>query len=109
MLKRRLSLEQTWQKCLKSWKEMIEKHWKPGMSGETLKYIYFRKHPKMAKPFDTCYLCDYAERKDGCFKSCPGLLVDKNFTCTKDSYHYHHKPKAFYRKFVALDKKRKAV
>ncbi len=108
MLKTKLSLEQTWQKCMKMWKEMIEKHWIRGMSGCTLKDIYFTNHPRMiTKPTDTCYFCDYAERKDGCYKSCPGILVDKNFACTDTSYHYDYKPKAFYRKLVALDKKRK--
>lgn len=111
MLKRKLSLEQTWQKCMKMWKEMIEKHWERGMSGGILKAIYFENHPKMDIPSHKCFFCDYGERHsdyecDEC-DECPGRFINKGFNCCSTSYHYRHKPKAFYRKLLELDKKRK--
>lgn len=106
MLKRKLSLEQTWQKCMKMWKEMIEVYWKRGMDGGDLKEIYFDEHPKRKFPENGCYFCDYGDRREGC-TSCPGQLVHPRFNCHNESYHYICKPKAFYRKLVALDKKRK--
>ena len=106
MLKTKLSLERTWTKCMAMWEEMIEKHWKRGMGGCDLKDLYLANHRRMAVPRNMCYFCDYAKRRHGC-NSCPGRLVDKNFNCEKPSYHYWWKPKAFYRKLVKLNKKRK--
>lgn len=112
MLKRKLSLEQTWQKCVNvMWKEMIEVHWKRGMMGYDLKLRYFKKHPKRDVPADECYFCDYANSQatsSGYFvcSHCPGRLINKKFDCCNKSYHYNYKPKAFYRKLLQLNKKR---
>jgi len=108
MLKTKLSLERTWTKCMAMWEEMIEKHWKRGVNGEDLKDLYLANHRRMAMPRNMCYFCDYAFTRRGhdC-NSCPGRLVDKNFDCYKPSYYYQGNPKAFYRKLVKLNKKRK--
>lgn len=114
MLKRKLSLEQTWIKCLKMWKEMIEVHWKPGMTGNKLKEIYFENHPKIIEEplCGGCYFCDYDTKRKGnndehC-SNCPGRLINKKFDCHNESYHYDIKPKAFYRKLLELNTKRKS-
>lgn len=108
MLIRKLSLERTWKKCLRMWKEMIEKHWERGMKGSDLKRIYFEIHPKIAEPESGCYFCDYNDRRTNNCEHCPGVLVNKKFHCHNTPYHYHWKPKAFYRKLLELDKKRKS-
>ena len=106
MLKRGLSLNQTWQKCIAMWKEMIEKYWKRGMYGEELKRIYFRNHPKTKVPESKCYFCDFTQHHTENCNSCPGKIVDTRFNCLNVSYHYDDSPKAFYRKILQLDKKR---
>ena len=118
MLKRQLSLNETWRRCLKMWIEMTEQLWEQGINGSCLKAKYFDKHKRIKIPGSGCYFCDYAvkERIKKYGKNskvhttcnfCPGRLVDKSFHCLSSSYNNVNKPKAFCRKLLELDKKRR--
>jgi len=65
-----------------------------------------------------CFFCEYAsqqceygsqQKRDVGPKRCqfcPAKLVDKEFDCFCETYHYHRKPIAFYNKLLELNKKR---
>ena len=114
---KKLTLNQAWRLCLKQWKWMI-----PNLNDdndiEDLKDEYF--DVIMAGdndiPDNNCYFCEYNEQQGGhsglgesgdC-SHCPGVLVNKRFSCGNDTYHFATYPLKFHAKLLELDKKRKA-
>lgn len=106
-----MTLNKTWTECLRMWK-WIAKVWKEGMSVDDLKIEWMEKHGYGRYQVQMrCFFCQYAFNGDdlsfgGCDSACPGKLVNKRFDCRNSTYHWLHHPKAFYRKLLALNKKR---
>lgn len=109
---RKLSLDKTWELCLKQWKWIagqVEKGNKDCVA--QLKYQWFEVHNFC--PNDLCGFCFFCERNEqskstvGC-DNCPGRKVDKTFGCRNSQYNYSTEPLAFYAKLLELNKIRLA-
>jgi len=109
---KKLTLNQTWRKCLKMWKWIVE-HLDEDKSVCDLKTDYLLLKTRES-PTNDCYFCEwlgqnvYGDVDEPCASFCPGVLVNSRFNCCAKTYHYEYKPRAFYRKLLELDKKRKA-
>ena len=102
----KLSLEQTWTKCLKMWKWIAENDF---ICGEDGKRAYFREHPRLKVPDKSdCYFCDYTTQTIEVCRGCPGALVENGWRCTYKNFSYNANPKKFYQELLRLNKKRKA-
>lgn len=106
-----MTLNKTWKECLRMWKWIAEV-WKPEMEVVSLKKQWLREHGYGTINLrNDCFFCEYMiNNRDimsiRCEPDCPGGLVNSRFSCVRLSYDYAEKPKAFYRKLVALNKKR---
>ena len=100
-----MTLEKTWQKCLKMWRWIV-KEWKEGrnLDIDTLKEQWLQKNDFGASLLSDCYFCNYDH--DGCNK-CPGRLVLPSFNCWDDKYNFKRHPDKFLQKLEQLNKKRK--
>jgi len=111
-MKKKLTLNQAWSKCLKQWKYIVE-NLDSGEPVYVLKEKYIEEHESEYINAN-CYFCEYnvQHRRIDEFvckcKYCPGKLVNRRFSCDNVTYHYHDKPRAFYKKLLALNAKRKA-
>ena len=112
------NLDRTWKNCLRMWK-WISENLPDGLQAlddcekdtaiTKLKRQWLADHGFVTHLFEDCFFCEYdEEEKSGCC-SCPGKLVDPNFGCSENEgdYDWSTHPKAFYRKLLELDKKRR--
>lgn len=110
MLKKPLTLNQTWVICLRMWR-WIAKNWKPGNSVRYLKRKWLYNNGfknKKYRPAKNCFFCDYNKRRsDGTCENCPAVLVDSKFHCSNIDYSYDNRPKEFYQKLLELNRIRK--
>jgi len=78
----------------------------------TIKVGYLKKKWLKENGFDTrsltagCFFCDYTKHGIGC-EACPGRLVDFDFNCEDNAYHFFRRPVEFYRELLRLNKIRK--
>ena len=102
-----MTLNKTWEECLRMWKWIAKVHKDGNGDVERLKRKWLKEHGyKPSGIHEQCFFCNAA--RNNCPK-CPGKQVSKSFDCTKrPTYKYDEKPKAFYRKLVELNKKRLA-
>lgn len=108
-------LDRCWKNCLRMWK-WVSKNWKPGMAVDSLKEQWLSDH-RFTRSIDSdCFFCEYhvahgggsRRYRGGSFcANCPGGYVSKSFSCSNPSYSYGCNPKAFYRKLLQLDAKRR--
>lgn len=107
-MKKKLTLNQAWTKCLRMWKWIAVNLGKE-IKAYDLKIKWLEQY-ETETLFGQCYFCEYAEQQDlgGDCELCPGVLVDKTFNCSHQDYTWHENPKGFLKKIVALNKKRKA-
>jgi len=108
-MEKKLTLNKAWSKCLKQWKYIVE-NLDSGKPVHVLKEKYIKKHDSESISVN-CYFCEYDWQHhnigdSGC-EHCPGRLVDKHFDCLNVKYRFKKKPRAFYRKLLALNAKRK--
>ncbi len=103
-------LDRTWKNCLRMWKWIARKY-NDTVPVWDLKAEWLKKNRFTKDILCNCFFCQYAGTSPwgpNC-KKCPGKLVNNRFSCEAyDSYHWRYKPKAFYRKLVELDKKRRS-
>lgn len=107
---KKLTLEQTWKYCLAMWKWIIKEGKKDESSGViSLKRRWMIKHPQFSHIEADCFFCHYDRGQEGeaCL-NCPGVLVDKRFSCGENAYDHRTTPAKFYKKLVELNKKRKS-
>lgn len=118
---KKLTLNETWKQCLRMWKWIVGQLDKGRCrvddyeTIDDLKHEWVKKFWKGKQPDHDCFFCWYANNnrnkecdiEDDCCKNCPGKLVSPSFDCIKKSYHFRDKPRAFYRKLLQLDAKRK--
>ena len=99
-------LDRCWKNCLRMWK-WVSENWEPGgsvsdLERQWIEFVFDGDEPEMS-----CFFCHYAiQISDNC-KDCPGRMADASFGCGKASYNWSSKPKAFYRKLLQLDAKRR--
>ncbi len=115
---KKLTLAQTWRKCLRMWKWVAENE--AGENGsERLKEMWLNRHEPRALEHN-CYFCQYAAERfeerpyewredtvETYCRYCPARLVARRFQCEDTPHDWIHNPRAFYRKLVELNKKRK--
>lgn len=109
-----MTLNKTWQLCLKMWKWIIEEIKRDKtQSIEGLKEKWLIKN-KYENIFCDCFFCNYAYQQplkdceDMC-DFCPGRLVSKRFNCFDSSYNHETKPLKFYKKLIQLNNKRRKI
>ena len=108
-------LDRTWKNCLRMWKWISETR-KPGMNVCDLKDQWLKENHFTRKIEWECFFCEWAithgqdcaDMYQGC-PHCPGTMVSSRFKCSVKAYRFDRNPKAFYRKLVELDKKRKGT
>lgn len=102
------TLDETWKLCKSMWRWIAEHIDEFDGEIEAAKDRWLGKHGFIheSEPADTCFFCDYCEAHEGCDLSCPGKLVDSDFSCTNSAYHFRREAKLFYNKIRRLDYKR---
>lgn len=110
---KKLTLNQSWKRCLRMWKWVIE-HLEE-FNGEVfdakvawIKQYFFNEGLK-----ENCFFCEYNEQQEGSGEGkcvfcsqCPGKLVNRRFDCGNVSYHWYYNPIKFYEKLLQLNAKR---
>lgn len=108
----KLTLDQTWTETLKMWKWISEKNMQPSDTYaiseivDQLKREYMKLNYPEYSIGSNCFFCLYTKGKTDC-STCPGKLVDKEFSCGTVGYSYDEEPVEFYQKLSELDKLRK--
>ena len=120
-MKKKLTLDETWELCLKMWKWIADevtamgKQFNPRLTVESLKYEWMKENGyKLTRINHRCFLCEYDDQHindldhiDTC-QACPARLVDSDFSCGNTEYEYDVQPLKFYAKLVELNKIRLA-
>ena len=107
------TLNQTWILCLQMWR-WIAKVWDVEKNVGELKIQWLREHgfPSNLSDgiYNSCFFCEYnVKRKHGlACRNCPGVLVNKYFTCGNEAYNYETNPAGFYKELLRLNRIRKA-
>lgn len=106
----RMTLDETWNRCLVMWKYVAEESKKenPTHPG-TLKEEWLKKRQYKKMPKFNCFFCEYTIKDIwapvNCSK-CPGRLVNRKFQCeTHKTYHWMDNPVGFYNELVSLNRK----
>ena len=106
--KMRLTLNKVWELCLKQWDWVIFEWLKDKtVPIEWLKSQWMDKNGFKGDMQGNCFFCEYDYRKKNNCENCPGKLVDSTFSCSALNYSWYRKPKEFYGKILAFNKKRK--
>lgn len=108
---RKLSLDRAWKLCLEQWKWIIGELDK-GSNIDELKDEWLQRRSYKYRPACGCFFCQYDYQEEGyslfC-DSCPGRLANNKLRkswCEARGSNWYCNPRAFYRKIVALNKKR---
>ncbi|HDY89160.1 MAG TPA: hypothetical protein ENH82_13725 [bacterium] len=109
-----LTIDKAWALCIKQWREII-KLWRLG-EGDicTLKRRWVRENNYDEHSIrSNCFFCEYArcaflrsKSYDGWCDFCPAYKVDSSFHCGNHAYDYADEPEKFYKKILALNRKR---
>jgi hypothetical protein len=110
---KRLTLDQTWEQCLKMWKLIsLCKGRGTNKSIDELKIEWLSK-TKIRVLQDNCFFCEKAmkdsqKRKLAWFypscNTCPAKKVDNSFNCLNNDYNFKGEPRKFYAKLKELNK-----
>lgn len=103
----KLSLEMTWKECLRMWKDITTLPKYAGMEITAAKILWLQDNGYDEIDVQgECFFCQYnKEHYDWSSRSCdncPGVMVDKDFSCFDPEYNYDDTPKLFYAKLVEL-------
>lgn len=101
----RYNLDKTWKLCLEMW-AWIKKQIEAGsrLSVGDLKDKW-AKDNGFENIWLSCFFCAYAYKEGATdCNNCPGHLIDPDFSCGNDEYHYKLKSLAFCQKLLELDK-----
>lgn len=112
---KKLTLNKTWKLCLKMWR-WIAKEKRNGneLPVIELKGKWTKRHGFKTLICNDCFFCQYAithkmrvkVKGAGC-SDCPGTKVDRLFYCENLGCTWDEEPVAFYKKLLALNRKRK--
>ena len=107
----KLTLSETWTKCLKMWK-WVAKNCEGDLSIAELKEKWLKDHHIKDLEFN-CFFCQYNKNQQtseeyyrtiNC-KKCPAKLISPQFHCENyPLYGWNNYPKAFYKKILELHK-----
>lgn len=129
---RKLTLDETWKECLSMWKWIVENLpcsiCRPAsyeiedlLIGMKQKWLHkIGKYEGYIE--NECFFCQFAIDKfaedrsisrstrqndifDYC-KCCPGVLVQRSFSCQAKAYAWNMRPEKFYKKLLELNSKR---
>lgn len=102
----KLTLDQAWKYCMEMWgwiDGQLERN--PKLDIRDLKRQWINQHPEAGNV--SCHFCRYQNLNSldsvGCPR-CPGVLIDKEFSCCSDEYHYRFDPRLFYAELKRLYK-----
>ena len=108
---KKLTLNKAWELCMSQWRWIVKmiRAGDDRYVGE-LKIAWLEKHKYENDEIDgNCFFCHYNRQggvdDEGCV-SCPGVIVDKAFSCDDDDYDYLYEPIKFYNKLRSLNRKR---
>ena len=110
-------LDRSWTNCLRMWK-WISGNLPEGFSElrnnikrfiiEHLKTQWLKEY-RFTKPLpNDCFFCAASMRfaePEGC-DGCPAVLVDREFCCMEDDFHYALDPINFYQRILKLNMRR---
>ena len=112
-------LDRNWINCLRMWKWISESLPEGFFDSSNaikrfiighLKLQWLREN-RFTKPLlNDCFFCEASENSaalTGCEK-CPAVLVEKEFCCMEDDFHYTLDPINFYWRLLKLNKRRGA-
>ena len=110
---KRLTIDQTWTKCLKMWRWIVRERRKSGYRADVqkLKEQYFAK--KRFKPSNLCWFCEYNDQhgnRENCDK-CLGAIADKvnnRYAWCNMHYDWQRRPIAFLAELNRLNRIRRA-
>ena len=98
---KKLSLNDTWEQCLKMWKWISRQWLNTKLDALDLKGLWLEENGYGKREIEAnCFFCHSCHQD--CNK-CPGRLIDADFDCVDSDYTYH-KPRLFYAKLKQLDK-----
>ena len=120
-MKKRLTIDETWELCLKMWKWIADevtamgKQFNPNSTVESLKSKWLEENGyNRTRINHRCFLCEYDDQYTDdldhiyACRACPARLVDSDFSCGNIEYEYDVQPLKFYAKLVELNKIRLA-
>lgn len=108
---RKLTIDEIWGYTKRMWKDIA--FWKEVLEDkrpvEALKGVWLEENaPEFVNKLeDNCFFCD--ARTWRCSSTCPGSLVEPNWSCCYSPHNYKKKPAAFYREILRLDAIRTAA
>ena len=101
------TLNQTWILCLRMWRWITKtKAENPRRWISTLKRQWLHENQIKIVGDHDCFFCEWIDDGSSCAR-CPGRLIDFNFNCHREAYHYVRKPAAFYKELLRLNRIRK--
>ncbi len=109
----KLSLDKTWEECLRMWKWIAYGKHKI-QSSNRLRQEWLRDNGYDGDILSNdCFFCEYIKKYVKCWCGenmlhCPAEKIDKNFDCVCDEYSYLSHPRKFYKKLKELNKIRLA-
>ena len=110
MKKRKYTLQETWTLCLKMWR-WIADYYVLGDNIAGLKERWLKLHGFSRQDIDSiwghCFFCGYDRQNytpGSTCTNCPAALVNPDFRCFRDAYHYEKDPKKFYKRIAKLHK-----
>ena len=104
----KLTLDESWEYCLKMWKWISRKCLDEDHDVVGLKEQWLNENGFGDEYIEgDCFFCDNDHNnKDDC-DFCPARLVDSTFCCTNNYYHWRERPREFYKKLKELNRKRR--
>lgn len=116
----KLSLNETWKRCFKMWKDMIavlkiaSEDEDVTIDVAAIKKIWLQLNGYKKYICNDCFFCDYVENSTnghiedpdipgGC-PTCPGTKIDPNFACQKARCHWAENPEGFYQELIRLNR-----
>jgi hypothetical protein len=110
MLRKGLTLDETWDNCLDMWKWIAEVVLgNPEFPDDIAAFVADLKEKWIRENFGRketeayCFFCDYdTHHENGC-GSCPAALMEEDFDCNNALYDYETMPVEFYNKINELN------
>jgi hypothetical protein len=102
-----LSLNMIWELCIEMWEYVVEQMNTPWntFSVDHYKAKWIKNHGFKGKSVNNCcFFCQYdGYYRDNC-QNCPAKLVNKEFNCCGQLYHYEQHPTKFLAEVKRLNK-----
>ena len=105
-----MTLEKTWEECLRMWKWIAKKGIFITDDVDELKRMWLSVNGY--DPYNIlnhCFFCQYVDTHGGIVDcggciGCPGQKIVKDFCCQDYGFHWYNDPQEFYERLVTLNK-----